>query len=81
MSANIVSADPSFARVSTISLSIFSLNVMFLLGGLIIFYTVTYGLKTFKTISSGFDINFTLFSYFGDLEEEMGAADDALFFF
>lgn len=81
MSANIVSADPSFARVSTISLSIFSLNVMFLLGGLIIFYTVTYGLKTFKNISSGFDINFTLFSYFGDLEEEMGAADDALFFF
>lgn len=66
---------------STTSSFLFSANVIFLLFGLIIFYSAAYGLKTFKFISSSFDINFTLFSYFSDLEEEMGAADDALFFF
>lgn len=81
MSASLVSVDTFSSNFFPISLSIFSLNVFFLFLGLIIFYTVTYGLKTFKFISSSFDINFTLFSYFGDLEEEMGAADDALFFF
>ena len=60
---------------------IFTANVIILMFGLIIFYTAAYGLKTFKFLTSSFDINFTLFSYFGDLEEEMGAADDALFFF
>lgn len=66
---------------SSFSSFLFSANVIFLMFGLIIFYSAAYGLKTFKFISSSFDINFTLFSYFGDLEEEMGAADDALFFF
>ena len=66
---------------SSFSSFLFSANIIFLMFGLIIFYSAAYGLKTFKFISSSFDINFTLFSYFGDLEEEMGAADDALFFF
>lgn len=66
---------------SPITSFIFTANIIFLMFGLIIFYTAAYGLKTFKFLTSSFDINFTLFSYFGDLEEEMGAADDALFFF
>lgn len=66
---------------SSFSSFLFSANILFLMFGLIIFYTAAYGLKTFKFLTSSFDINFTLFSYFGDLEEEMGAADDALFFF
>lgn len=68
------------ALFAPVSLSVFVLNVFFLLGALIVFYASVYGVRIFKHISSGFDINFVLFSYLSDLEE-VGAADDALFFF
>jgi len=34
-----------------------------------------------SNVSSSFDVYLVSFNYFSDLEEEMGSADDALFYF
>lgn len=50
------------------------------LGG-VIFYSLAYGAKLLSTFSNSLDLHQVAFNYFADLEEEMGAADDALFYF
>lgn len=47
----------------------------------VVFYSLSYGAKLMSNVSSSFDVYLVSFNYFSDLEEEMGSADDALFYF
>lgn len=55
--------------------------LLFVVFGGVIFYSLSFGVKLLKTTTTNFDAYMTSFAYFADLEEEMGAADDGLYFF
>lgn len=47
----------------------------------LIFFFLAYGVRLLASVTTAADLQFTIFTYFADLEEEMGSADDGLFFF
>lgn len=49
--------------------------------GVVVFFALSYGAKYTSNHTTSFDIYHVVFNYFADLEEEMGSADDALFYF
>ena len=80
-STNTVTSSTLSSTISVNATNIFLINIFFIIGFLVIFYLSVFGLKAFTFFGKNFDTSFTVFTYFGDLEEEMGAADDALFYF
>lgn len=47
----------------------------------ICFYFSSFGIRILQNYLSGIDTYFTSFAYFTDLEEEIGSADDSLYYF
>ena len=73
----------SVDSLSYVFISNFLLNttLYILIFGLVLFYSLSYGAKLFSNYISGVDLYQVTFNYFADLEEELGSADDALFYF
>lgn len=80
-SADITTISTTAPFINLSASTFFTLNIFVIIGFLIIFYISVFGLKAFAFFGKNFDTSFTIFTYFGDLEEEMGAADDAMFYF
>lgn len=69
-----------FSYISTINFFVNNLFYILVLGGLV-FFSLSYGAKVVANNLSGVDLYQTSFNYFADLEEELGSADDGLFYF
>lgn len=61
--------------------SLFSFVLWATISFFVLFYIGVYGLKLTTNIVSNFDNNFTIFSYFSDLEEELGSIDDGILYY
>ena len=70
-----------YFTANSILVMFFNLTAWSLLFGMIVFYSLAYGAKLLSNFSNNSDLYQVSFNYFADLEEEMGAADDALFYF
>lgn len=70
-----------YFAVNNILVMFFNLMAWSLFFGMIVFYSLAYGAKLLSSFSNSSDLYQVSFNYFADLEEEMGAADDALFYF
>lgn len=59
------------------------INLLFIIFvfGVVVFYSLFYGARFLNSYSNSADSSQVVFTYFSDLEEEMGSVDDSLFYF